>query len=191
LKTRLCIEHHQNSLLALSIALFFSFAQPLNRNYDSDSKEKTASAAQCRRLNEREPSVRLRRETSWRDPETARISLHNNSSCTIILIATGKQIVTKPGGKIETISSDTAEDTAQVILRYKVNSNKQPETFITYWPYGDTISSLRLNGGHSIKFTVPSEFLKDNRRIAVPFYYEWEGILNSTGIEHMVYLINQ
>jgi hypothetical protein len=113
--------------------------------------------------------------------------LRNNSSCRITLTTTGKQIIVKPGGNIFQSSDPVAEDGASIVLKYKVNSVKEPWAFIGYWPYGDTVSDLRLNGGHSIKFMVPTKHLQRGRKIAVPFHYEWEGFLGRSGVEHLVY----
>jgi hypothetical protein len=144
----------------------------------------------CSLLDGQKPSVYLIRDTAWNDSEITRMILRNNSSCRIILTTTGKQTIFRPGGKISQSSDPLAEDGASVVLEYKVNSAKEPWAFITYWPYGDTVSTLTLNGGHSIKFIVPAEHLRQGGKIAVPFHYEWEGFLGSSGVEHLVYSNN-
>lgn len=141
----------------------------------------------CSLLDGQKPSIYLIRDTAWDEPETTRMILRNNSSCRITLTTTGKQTIVKPGGKLFQSSDPVAEDSASVVLEYKVNSVNEPWAFISYWPYGDTVSTLTLNGGHSIKFTVPAERLQRGRKIAVPFHYEWEGFLGGSGVEHLVY----
>jgi len=141
----------------------------------------------CSLLDIQRPSIYLIRDIAWDEPETIRMILRNNSSCSVTLTITGNQTIVKPGGKISQPPLPVAEDGASVVLRYKVNSVKEPWAFIDYWPYGDTVSSLTLNGGRSIKFLVKAEHLQRRRQIAVAFNYEWEGFLGSSGVEHMVY----
>jgi hypothetical protein len=141
----------------------------------------------CSLLDSKLPSIYLIRDTDWDEPKTIRMILRNNSSCSVTLTITGNQTIVKPGGKISQPPLPVAEDGASVVLRYKVNSVKEPWAFIDYWPYGDTVSSLTLNGGRSIKFLVKAEHLQRGRQIAVSFNYEWEGFSGSSGVEHIVY----
>ena len=150
-------------------------------------RQSAPNTSECSLLDGQKPSVYLIRDTAWDDPETARMILRNNSSCRIILTTIGKQTIVKPGGKISQSSDPVAEDGASVVLEYKFNSVKEPWAFISYWPYGDTVSTLTLNGGHSIKFLVLAKYLQGKRGIAVPFHYEWEGFLGGTSVEHLVY----
>ncbi|HEX5084509.1 MAG TPA: hypothetical protein VFY40_20905 [Blastocatellia bacterium] len=144
-------------------------------------------AGGCSLLNSQQPSIYLIRDPDWDDPETVRMILRNNSSCSVSLEITGKQIIVRPGGKISQPPLPVAEDGASVVLKYKFNSIEEPWAFITYWPYEHTVSTLTLNGGRSIKFLVQAEHLKQGRQIAVPFNYEWEGFAGASGVEHLVY----
>lgn len=150
-------------------------------------KQRKPDTGGCSLLVSQLPSIYLIRDTAWDEPETVRMILRNNSSCSVILTITGKQTIVKPGGKISQPPLPVAEDGASVVLKYKVNSIKQPWAFIDYWPYGHTVSDLTLNGGRSIKFLVRAEHLQRGRQIAVPFEYEWEGLSGSSGVEHVVY----
>ena len=150
-------------------------------------QQRALNTSGCSLLDGQKPSIYLIRDTAWDEPETTRITLRNNSSCRIILTITGKQTIVKPRGKISQSPDPVAEDGASVVLEYKVNSVKEPWAFIAHWPYGDTVSTLTLNGGHSIKFLVPAEHIQGKRTIAVPFHYEWEGFLGGSGVEHLVY----
>jgi hypothetical protein len=145
------------------------------------------STLECSRRDGRNPSIYLSRDTNWSDKKLVRMVLHNNSNCTINLFSSGKQLVINSSGSISQASSDVAENGAIVTLLYKVNSLKEPWAFMTYWPYGDTNFSLKLSSGHSIKFVVPSSHVKGRRKIAVPFYYEWEPVGGESGMEHLVY----
>lgn len=153
------------------------------------NQQKSYNNAGCLRIDDQKPSVYLSRDADWSDIQMARMILHNNSTCAITLETTGKQLVMKPGGKLFQLSAEVAEDGALVTLRYKTNSEKAPWAFMIYWPYGDSLATLKLNGGHSVKFVVPSEYLRAKRQIAVPFYYEWDIALPRQGIEHLVYSI--
>jgi len=150
-------------------------------------QQRTPDTGGCSLLDGKKSSIYLIRDTAWSETETARMILRNNSSCSVILTVTGKQTIVRPGGKISQLSSETAEDGASVVLRYKINSAKEPWAFFDYWPYGDTVSTLTLNAGRSIKFIVPAEHLQHGRQIAVPFQYEWEGSLGAVAVEHIVY----
>ena len=150
-------------------------------------RQSAPNTSGCSLLDGQKPSVYLIRDTAWDESDTTRMILRNNSSCRIILTTIGKQTIFRPGGKISQPSDPVAEDGASVVLRYKVNSVKEPWAFIAHWPYGDTVSTLTLNGGHSIKFLVQAEHLQGKRTIAVPFHYEWEGLLGESGVEHLVY----
>lgn len=150
-------------------------------------RQSAPNTSGCSLLDGQKPSVYLIRDTAWDEPDTTRMILRNNSSCRIILTTIGKQTIVKPGGKISQSSDPVAEDGASVVLEYKFNSVKEPWSFISYWPYGDTVSTLTLNGGHSIKFLVLAKYLQGKRGIAVPFHYEWEGFLGGTSVEHLVY----
>jgi hypothetical protein len=150
-------------------------------------QQRVLNTSGCSLIDGQKPSIYLIRDTAWDEPETTRIILRNNSTCRIILTTTGKQMIVKPGGKISQSSDSVADDGASVVLEYKVNSLKEPWAFIAYWPYGDTVSTLTLNGGHSIKFLVSAEHIQGKRKIAVPFHYEWEGFLGGSGVEHLVY----
>ena len=150
-------------------------------------RQSAPNTSGCALLDGQKPSVYLIRDTAWDEPEWTRMILRNNSSCRIILTTIGKQTIVKPGGKISQSSDPVAEDGATVVLEYKFNSVKEPWAFITYWPYGDAVSTITLNGGHSIKFLARAEHLQGKRGIAVPFQYEWEGFIGSSGVEHLVY----
>jgi hypothetical protein len=141
----------------------------------------------CSLLDSQLPGIYLIRDTEWDEPKTIRMILRNNSSCSVTLTITGEQTIVKPGGKISQPPLPVAEDGASVVLRYKVNNVKEPRAFLDYWPYGDTVSSLTLNGGRSIKFLVKAEHLQRGRQIAVSFNYEWEGFSGRPGVEHLVY----
>jgi hypothetical protein len=150
-------------------------------------QQKAPNTSKCSRLDGQKPSVYLIRDTAWDEPETTRMILRNNSSCRIILTTTGNQTIVKPGGKIYQPLDPVAEDGALVVLEYKFNSVKEPRAFITYWPYGDAVSTITLSGGHAIKFLVSAKHLQGKRSIAVPFRYEWEDSLRGPGVEHLVY----
>jgi hypothetical protein len=118
------------------------------------------NTSRCYLLDGQKPSLYLIIDTTWNDPEITRMILRNNSSCRIILTTTGKQTIFKPGSKISQSSDPVAVDGVSVVLEYKVNRAKAPWAFISFWPYGDTVSTLTLNGGHSIKFIMPAEHLR-------------------------------
>jgi hypothetical protein len=150
-------------------------------------QQRKSDTSGCFIIDSQNPSIYLTRDTAWDEPETTRMILRNNSSCSITLIITGKQIMVKPGGKISQPPLPVAEDGVSVVLKYKINSVKSPWAFIDYWPYEHTVSTLTLNGGHSIKFLVRADHLQRGRQIAVPFNYEWEGFFGGSGVEHLVY----
>jgi hypothetical protein len=170
----------------LCIGVMIPLVMPIAGSTEA-ARQRNPDTYGCSLLDGQNPSIYLTRDTAWDEPETIRMILRNNSSCSVILIITGKQTAVKPGGKISQPPLPVAEDGASVVLKYKVNSVKQPWAFMDYWPYEHTVSTLTLNGGRSIKFLVRAEHLQRGRKIAVPFEYEWEGILGNSGVEHVVY----
>jgi hypothetical protein len=149
-------------------------------------KQKKNDMGECSLIDNQEPGVYLAHDYAWDEPETMRMILRNNSSCSITLIITGKPIIVRPGGKISHSPLPDVEDGASVVLLYRVNSVEEPLSFIDYWPYEHTVSTITLNGGHSVKFLVRAEYLEQGRQIAVPFNYEGRGFIQSSVAERLV-----
>jgi hypothetical protein len=147
-------------------------------------RQKNNDMGECPLIDSREPGVYLARDYAWDEPETMRMILRNNSSCSITLTITGKPIIVRPGGKVSHPPLEDVEDGASVVPLYKVNSIEEPLSFIDYSPYEHTVSTITLNGGHSIKFLVRAEYLEGGRQIAVPFNYEEAGSIRA---ERLVY----
>jgi hypothetical protein len=166
------------TVLLLTLPILLATAQP------------TPEKRECALLDVRKPSLYIVLDKEWKDPKTARLIIRNNLACAVTFTTTGRHPVIKKDGagfRVHQPTNDEIEDGGLVTLRYKVNSEKRPWAFITYWPYDPVVHTLRLLGGRAAKFMVPLDHIKGERRIAVTFNYEWEAFAATSGIEHLVY----
>jgi len=139
----------------------------------------------CSRLNDNLPYFYISVDDEWLDDkEDIRLLLHNNSSCTIQILTHGQPFRRLAQSKD---SDKSLDDTPQVTVQYKINSELQPWIFTTYWPYGDAVNSFSLKSKKAVKFFVARKHLGKKRIIAIPFNYEWEDFQGRAGIEHLLY----
>jgi hypothetical protein len=155
-------------------------------SFCSDRQFAQEAARGCEALVKGKAHIYISIDQSWRDVNTAKLILHNNSNCAIKLITTGRQTLVTPGSPIIITLADEIIDGATVVLRYKVNTDASPGVFVGSWAYGDSVISSRLEGGKTVKFAVPVKSILNKRQIAVPFKYAWE-ISTDAPVEHLVY----
>ncbi|HYE73091.1 MAG TPA: hypothetical protein VEF04_07170 [Blastocatellia bacterium] len=145
----------------------------------------------CLFLDNKKSSLFMSLDEEWKEAKTVRLIIKNNTTCSVSFITTGRQssIIKKDsqGFRVEQPKSNIIEDGGTITLEYKINSEKQPNIFTTYWPYGHVVFTHTLLSGRTAKFVVPIEHVKGKRQIAVVFFYDWEDSGPKSGIEHLVY----
>jgi hypothetical protein len=147
----------------------------------------TGAVSGCSRIDTKVNSIYIRRDLSWVDRDTVKMTLKNNSNCIIEVITIGKQ-VSMPQRDQVAISTDTVvKNQASLVLQYKVNTLAQPWAFLTYWPYGDSVFTVQIPSDYEVSFLVKREHARNKLQIAIPFFYEWDRHEKATSLEHLVY----
>lgn len=172
------------SAVQLLIAPFYAFKE--GRVSESlPARQPYECKAGCSRIDSKKSSIYLYKDANWIDPNHTRMILKNNSTCKIIVTTIGKQTIVGRDGRLLQLPAAVAEDRANLVLQYKVNSRKQPWAFVTHWPYGHLVNTTEILPGREVMFLIESRQIRDNLGIAVPFDYDWDPL--SPGMDHLVY----
>lgn len=145
----------------------------------------------CERIDAKLPTLYLTIDTDHSSPQSVRLLLTNNITCSITITTVGEQLIVSKEGKqrLRKSSSQIIEDRASIALRYMILRNKQPWQLIPVWNYGHVVNESILEPKKTVGFIVPAKFLKNKGQIVVPFNYEWEGVLYNARAStlHLIY----
>ena len=180
--------HRRISCIVIAFMLItLLLLSALNGPFQASRQEDNKELCGCRRLNDRLPTVYIEeRNATAKASKTVKLTLSNNTNCAIMIMTDGTQVI---NGRPEKLDRWDLNDSLIIRPLYKANSKANKLAFVYYGLVDDVVSSKRLSGGQSVNFLVARVQVARRRKIALPFYYEWEGNLYNarTSVEHLVY----